>query len=261
MPASQRGFTLIELMVVLVIFLVVVGAIFGLLNAAQHRYRAEQQFLESFQNARVGMDQLVREIRSAGLPSPYTFPGPLGFVPPTYPGTWPTWVNPFMAAPDEQRRFAIAFPGVPAPNCGVGVDCTVPSPTSLRMELDIDPENTACPSQVEVIDYQLQDPAPDGSSTLMRRVRSKPGNPAFASPPCISQGNGFVPFVENVLPNPDGVPLFQYVCKPSVPVCTPQFIRDVILTLTVRSPRRDPQTQQFRQITLQSAVRRLNPYE
>ena len=68
---SSSGFSLIELMVVLVIFLIVTGAVFGLLNVAQVRYRSEQQFLDSLQGAQTGLEQITRDIHRAGYPEPY----------------------------------------------------------------------------------------------------------------------------------------------------------------------------------------------
>src|SRR3972149_11498584 len=66
---ADSGFSLIELMVVLVIFLIVTGAVFGLLNTAQIRYRSEQQFLDSLQGARTGLEQIARDIHRAGYPA------------------------------------------------------------------------------------------------------------------------------------------------------------------------------------------------
>lgn len=262
MSDRQSGFSLIELLVVLVIFLIVTGSVFALLDAAQLRYRTEQEFLESFQNARVGIDQLVREIHSAGFPAPYTYPGNT-VVPPTYPGAWPTWTDPSTAAPDLQRRFAISFVGAPNQNCVINVDCAVPNASNLTVELDMDPENPNCLTQVEIVDYQLVPDADGVTSTLMRRVSSKA--PVVDPPNCMPNPGAFVPFVENVLPNPGGVPLFQYTCDPDFADiggnCNPEYIRDVIITLTVRSARPDMRTRQFRQITLEAAVRRMNPYQ
>ena len=66
----HRGFTLIELLVALGIFLLVIGAAFTLLSTSQQRYRTESQVLNSFQEARLGMDQVVRDINDAGFPPP-----------------------------------------------------------------------------------------------------------------------------------------------------------------------------------------------
>ena len=88
MNRQQQGFSLLEVMVVMTIFLVVAGTVFELLNVSQQRYRSEQQVLESFQGARLGMDLMVRDIHNAGYPPPYTFPGnlPSPPTPPGYPG-------------------------------------------------------------------------------------------------------------------------------------------------------------------------------
>src|SRR6266704_3633068 len=73
-PASsdkrQRGFTLIELLVSLGIFLLVIGAAFTLLGSSQNRYQTESQVLNSFQEARLGLDQIVRDVNDAGYPPP-----------------------------------------------------------------------------------------------------------------------------------------------------------------------------------------------
>src|SRR5712664_1627864 len=74
----QRGFTLVELLVALGIFLVVCGAAFTLLGSSQQHYQTESQVLTSFQEARLGLDQIVRDVNDAGYP------------PPSFAGTDPT---------------------------------------------------------------------------------------------------------------------------------------------------------------------------
>jgi prepilin-type N-terminal cleavage/methylation domain-containing protein len=55
----QEGFSLIELLVALGIFLIVTGAAFTLLGGSQQRYRTESQVLSAFQEARLGLDQIA----------------------------------------------------------------------------------------------------------------------------------------------------------------------------------------------------------
>src|SRR5437899_8861853 len=69
----QEGFTLIELLVSLGIFLLVTGAAFTLLGSSQRRYQTESQVLTSFQEARLGLDQIVRDVNDAGYPPPSFF--------------------------------------------------------------------------------------------------------------------------------------------------------------------------------------------
>src|SRR5437667_802520 len=66
----QGGFTLIELLVALGIFLLVTGAAFTLLGSSQTRYQTESQVLTSFQEARLALDQIVRDVNDAGYPPP-----------------------------------------------------------------------------------------------------------------------------------------------------------------------------------------------
>src|SRR5438874_7701277 len=53
----QHGFTLVELLVALGIFLVITGAAFSLLGTSQKHYQTESQLLTSFQEARLGLDR------------------------------------------------------------------------------------------------------------------------------------------------------------------------------------------------------------
>jgi prepilin-type N-terminal cleavage/methylation domain-containing protein len=271
-PALQAGFSLMEMMLVMVIFLIVSGAIFGLLNVAQTRYRSEQEFLDTFQNARQGVDLLVREIHSAGYPPAYTYPANQAGWPATYPGGWPTWTDPASPAipADLSRRFAIPFVGVPVQSCLVNFDCRIPGPFELFLEADLDPFNPNAPEQVEWIHYRVVPGPPGGTATLMRGVVAKnrltfPGDPTIATVPQL------VPFVENVVNNTanpaDAV--FTYECDPAQMIgfsCNPQAIQTVTITLRVRSEHPDPSAptalplaQRYRTITLQASARRVNP--
>lgn len=54
--SQERGFTLIEMLASLGIFLLVSGAAFTLLTSSQQRYKTESEVLTSFQEARLGLD-------------------------------------------------------------------------------------------------------------------------------------------------------------------------------------------------------------
>jgi len=69
----QSGLSLIELMVALGIFLLVCGAAFTLLGSSQQRYRTESQVLTSFQEARLALYQIVRDVNDDGYPLPSFF--------------------------------------------------------------------------------------------------------------------------------------------------------------------------------------------
>jgi len=67
---GMRGFSLIELMIVLVVLLIIAGAIFQVINLSTERSATEQTKLDMFQEGREFMDQMSRDLRQAGYPSP-----------------------------------------------------------------------------------------------------------------------------------------------------------------------------------------------
>jgi prepilin-type N-terminal cleavage/methylation domain-containing protein len=272
----ESGFTLVEMLAALGIFLLVTGAAFSLLSSSQRRYQTESQILSSFQEARLGLDQMVRDINDAGFP------------PPSYVNGDPTKVT--------STPFAWS-PGYPTNPCTIGTNgggtCTTstdfaPGDFDIIIETEPNPLDPACTPncQVQWIRYQLG--GPDGT-TLMRGMAPKtPGaNPDLA----FTGANAVVPFVQNVvnqvcppqLPNCQTaypgvftpgtpVPIFQYTCDtPSapqnpLPLCTaagvdnsPKNIRDVLITLIVAAPLPDATTGKPRLVQLNGRGRRINP--
>jgi len=66
---NTSGFSLMELMIVLVIVLSISAAIFQTINLTTQRSSAEQIKLDMFQEAREFMDQMARDLRQAGYPN------------------------------------------------------------------------------------------------------------------------------------------------------------------------------------------------
>lgn len=266
----ERGFTLIEMLAALGIFLLVTGAAFTLLTSSQQRYRTESEVLNSFQEARLGLDQMVRDINDAGFP------------PPSFANVDPTKVTsaPFAWSPNYT---------VPTP-CLVGPSgtCFTPAEFDIIIETEPNPNDPACAPNCSVqwIRYRLQ------GTTLMRGMVPKRAShePAMDT----SAAGVLVPFVQNVVNNsptlqigqfqldaaypavfPGGapVPIFQYTCDtPSAPLnpaqpCpllgapdnSPANIRDVSITLIVAAPLPDATTGQPRLVQLEGRGRRINP--
>jgi prepilin-type N-terminal cleavage/methylation domain-containing protein len=71
--SRQRGFTLLELMIVLLILSLIVGAVFSQLNLAQQRLSTEENRLDDFQQARDFVDQFFRDINQIGTPNTQLF--------------------------------------------------------------------------------------------------------------------------------------------------------------------------------------------
>jgi len=70
---KSSGFSLIELMIVMVLLLVVLGAIFRVINLSMERSVTEQTKLDMFQEGREFMDQMTRDLRLAGYPNRHNF--------------------------------------------------------------------------------------------------------------------------------------------------------------------------------------------
>jgi type IV pilus assembly protein PilW len=74
-----KGFSLIELMVVLAVFTFILGGLFSVINKGQIRYAFEQDLTESQQSARNAIDMMEREVRLAGFPKTSYYDGALGY--------------------------------------------------------------------------------------------------------------------------------------------------------------------------------------
>jgi prepilin-type N-terminal cleavage/methylation domain-containing protein len=269
----QLGFTLIELLVALGIFLVVTGAAFTLLGSSQQRYQTESQVLNSFQEARLGLDQMVRDINDSGFP------------PPTFTDSVPSHANQFASSPFAWSTGA----GYPPPgSCQIGTGgggtCNTATagdsaPGDFDLIIETNPNRQDPLSQVQWIRYQLV------GTTLMRGVVNKvPGDDPDAD---TTAAGVLVPFVQNVVNNicpaaisqcqtaypgifPGGtpVPIFSYVCDTGTAssLCSsagtynsPANIRDVVITLIVAAPFPDASTGQPRLVQLLGRGRRVNP--
>ena len=247
---KQTGFTLIELMVSVAIFVILSGAMFGLLDLSQKRNQTEAQLLDTFQEARLGLDQIVREASDAGFPPANHF-------------TVLPAVGSYVQSP-------VAWsPNYPLAVCTVGGTCTTPGPFDVIFEEDYDGTGV-----VRWVRYQLQ------GTTLMRGV-----TPKVAGDPNAPTLAVLAPYIRNVMnnapaaqiaaikvnypamfPGGNAVPIFSYIPDPplgaagciSVPN-SPCNIRDVGVTLIVESLLRDTTNQQLRLVELNGRGRRHNP--
>ena len=64
--SSTSGFTLVEVLIALLVGSIVMAAVMTSFQSQHNTYLAQDQVVEMQQNARVAMDMLVRDIRSAG---------------------------------------------------------------------------------------------------------------------------------------------------------------------------------------------------
>src|SRR5712671_2781198 len=169
MKRNQQGFTLAELLVSSTVFLLLAGAAFSLLARSSQRFKTDSQVLTSFQEARLGIDQITRDIADGGFPPRNHFNSAIAPV------------TSYAASP-----FAWA-PGYPVP-CTVGGTCTV-SPTGFDLIIETDYDGTG----VKWIRYQL----PAGTTTLLRAVAPKT---VGGDPDASTNGAGvLLPYLQNVM--------------------------------------------------------------
>src|SRR5688572_17691132 len=63
---NQKGVGLVELLIYVALSVVVLGSIYRLLDSNRATYSSGQSKMNAQQNARVGMDEIDRELRMAG---------------------------------------------------------------------------------------------------------------------------------------------------------------------------------------------------
>ena len=250
---NQSGFTLVEMLVSVLVFLLISGTIFQLLSTTQRKGQTESQFRDTFQEARLGLDQIVRDISDAGYPPANHF----SVLPP---------VSGYAQTP-------VAWsPNYPGTACTVGGTCTTPGAYDIIFEEDYDGTGV-----VRWVRYQLV------GTTLWRGVTPKV---AGLDPVAVTNLPGVMfPYVQNVMNNASAaqigqiratypnmfpgaapVPIFQYTLDATTgtagclaAVSSPCNIRDVQVTLIVQAPQRDATNQVLRLVELNGRGHRLNP--
>ena len=246
---GTSGFTLLELLVAMGIFLIICAAMFELLDMSQKRYNSETQVTAAYQDARLAMDQIVRDVNAAGYPPATMFSS----VP----------VSPWLYANVPIAWSPNYYPSLT--DCQLGSTCVTPGDYDLIVETRLSTD-----SNVNWIRYYLN------GTTLYRQVAQK----ATGDPLGVVSVGETSPLISNVMNNPDPTvlaqirtqypsmfpgaspqPIFTYTCgSPSGPVSctsaqaigytTPKNIRDVNVTLIVKTPQADMQTQRLKLVEL-----------
>lgn len=259
-PRSELGFTVMELMIATGIFLVICGAMFGLLQISQQKYSSESQLSGAFQEARLAIDQIVRDFDVSGYPARSLF------------SSLPADSSQYVLSPvawDPSYSVSPCFIGTAG-----GGTCTTPGDFDLIVET-----NLGNGAGVSWIRYQLI------GTTLFRSLvpKTAAGDPVAAT----SAPGAMVPFLTNVMNNPPagqmaqivanypamfpgGVPqpVFQFSCDTPAGLqpCpaagnngVPANVRDVDITLIVMTRQPDLQTQRLKLVELNGRGHRVNP--
>jgi Tfp pilus assembly protein PilW len=241
---SEGGFSLIELMIATLLFTTIAGITFALLGVSLQRYKGEKDYLNSFQQANVAMDQIARDVHSAGYPPANSFTTATAAANPTRVATPFAWM-----------------PAYPAVACTVGATCTSPTAFDLITEADLGTGNG-----VQWVRYSLQ------GTTLMRGIANKVG-----VDPVTATAGTLVPYLDGVMnnataaqiatlkatypalfPGSAAVPVFTYAYDTGT-LSQPPNIREVNITLIVQSARPDPNTNKYRVVVLTGQAARINP--
>jgi type II secretory pathway pseudopilin PulG len=269
---GASGFTMLEMLVSMGIFLLICASAFTLLGVSQQKYQTESQVLTSFEEAQLGLDQIVRDVNDSGYPPLNQFQVPSadynGYA--TYADTPVAWSPGYPSTP----------PAVPTP-CylgGGGTPCNTPGPDGIFIETN---PTAVLHSPVQYIRYKLV------NTTLYRGVFNKVTG---VDPYSTYTDDQLVPFVQNVMnsaspaqiaqinaaypgmfPGGAAVPVFTYLFDtpwgplPSSDPRTfglnvPRNIRSVTITLIVQTPTPDPQTGQVRVVELTGRGSRINSF-
>lgn len=254
MKRNQRGFSLIELMAVLVILTIVMGVVFRQMISLQQRYRAEAVKTDTFGEAREFMDQFARDIHQSGYPTTKIYAqGVVG-----------------------------ATPQAAAPLSIVAVGLVRATPTDFVMEGDVDGDGV-----IDSVRYTVQAaangmcPCSVQRSQIFKLNGQQPWNQPFSynteiqgvvnSAGLGGGGGSLVIFGQSALPigpngkfmavNDDAIfanlknqPMFQYyngagaAVNPNTDISTNagsnliRTIRSVRITMNLISPTADPQT-------------------
>lgn len=227
---GQSGFSLPEILVVVLILSIVTAAIFGIINQAQQRYIREVKVMDVFGQARSAMEQMVSEIHQAGYPA----------------------INLYALSAKNPSNLALTVAtaiGSEANNNKVASTfllCPSAGGNDIVFEADLNDDGI-----VERVQYQLQ------GRVLMRSAVPKSADGAVPSAV-------FIPLVEGVINNAvpplaAAVPIF--ICSPAAGslLPAPRNTGSVSIRLIVESAQADPQTRVQPRVTLTGFSKRLNP--
>jgi len=232
-------------MVATVLFIVITGMVFSVVIATQARYKSEKEYMSTFQQANVAIDQITRDIHRAGFPAKMVYNTSI------------------QGVSSNSTKWALPVASNPS-SCVIGTTCTSPSSWDLILEEDLSDGNG-----VVWIRYKLT------GNILYRAVVAKntSGNPVTATDSALQ------PYLENVMNNasatdiatitasypgtfPGGnpVPVFSFPQYQGATQAPPN-IHNINIALIVLAPGTDLQTQRVRVATFTAQASTVNPYQ
>ena len=236
-------------MVSTAIFMVICAAMFGLLQISQQKYVTETQMSGAFQEARLGLDQIVRDINSAGYPPPSMFSNlgnPLNYA--AVPFAWdPTYTS---------------------ADCQIGT-CTTPTDQDLIIETNTGNGMVWVRYQFDpakgvlyrgVVNKTTGDPLSAFTGTgimtpLVNNVLNYPNALTAPNAPTLAQINADYPTIltlgsQAIFVYSCGTPTGSVPCSLAGAFNEARYITDVDVTLIVQTPQADAQTHGLKLIEL-----------
>src|SRR5579863_192866 len=229
--ARQQGFTLLELMLVMLILSLIVGAVFSQVSDAQQRLSTEETRLGDFQEARDFVDQFFRDINQAGTPNIRMFDPTQTFSPALNSATTYTWASPYV----NDSRFAVGL---------VRIDTS-----TIAFEGSVNGTGT-----VQSVIYQVNGSG-SCSVCLQRSQVDKVTGSSLTTALGGSQSTNWGTEINDVTNNASGIPIFRYfgydgteITTTSTPYSLPADIsttagaqaianvKTVQINLTIRNP-------------------------
>ncbi len=218
---AETGFSLLELLVVLLLFSLITGAALSQISEVQQRARTEQIKVDIFQESREFMDQLVRDLHQTGYPNIRMF-------------DTSSWSPPLNANPVNDTRLAAGLLKI--------------APNEIVFEGDVDGDG-----QVDVVDYKLQPASAGNNCPCVQRsqILKSTGGTVFSTEVQNVQNAGTTADPIFVAYKTDGTVVT------SADTTTPSTlasVKTIRITLKVKARVADPQTQVAPETSLGSVV-------
>jgi len=215
--STQLGFTLLELMIVLLILSLVIGAVFQQMSVAQQRLSTEEIKLDDFQQARDFVDQFFRDINQIGTPNARMFDDSqtASFVPTLSNTSLNTWTYKYI----NDYRFAAGLVYI--------------GDNEIRFEGSVNGTGT-----VQSVIYKI-----NGSGTCQYCMMRSQTDKTSADP--LTQATNWGTEVNDII----STPIFKYYQYDGTLIATPQDIstqagaqllasvKTIQINLTIRNPK------------------------
>ena len=227
---SERGFTLVELMIAIAVTMLLLVALYGAVNSVQRSSTGIERRIEAQQAVKPALDLMALEISMASYNPNYT----TGM-----------WVNPDTCGAASNQNYR-------------GIQEADLSAITLQMDIDKD---SAVSAANEIIRYQYLSGASDRRITRETIRCGSGGRTTSGAQPLLGGNpNTGIPCTVRVINDTLNIPLFRYydgagaeITGANLPARIPD-IRRIEITLAVETQEADRATGQRRQLIYSTSV-------